>query len=84
MLNSTRTAGLAAKAAATLRAAGWTVAATGNYRQAQPPTTVYYPGDLEATARAVAADLGRSVRVQQSSQFGADRLTVVLGTDFSG
>nr|WP_284288395.1 LytR C-terminal domain-containing protein [Angustibacter aerolatus] len=84
VLNSTRTAGLAAKAAATLRTAGWAVSATGNYRQATPPTTVYYPGDLEATARAVAADLGRSVRVQPSSQFGTAGLTVVLGADFSG
>jgi hypothetical protein len=39
VLNATDRAGLATRAAATLRSAGWSVASTGNYRQAQPPST---------------------------------------------
>src|SRR4051794_5743943 len=54
VLNGSGRAGLATRAAATLRSAGWSVASTGNYRRTQLPTqlpsTVYYSGtDLRAT-----------------------------------
>lgn len=83
VLNSTRTAGLAARAAGALENAGWRVAGTGNHRNSTPPTTVYFAAPVEqVTAEAVAADLG-GARVQQSSSF-AEPLTVVLGSDYSG
>ena len=83
VLNSTRTAGLAARAAGALENAGWRVAGTGNHRNSTPPTTVYFAAPIEqVTAEAVAADLG-GARVQQSSSF-AEPLTVVLGSDYSG
>jgi cytoskeletal protein RodZ len=85
VLNSTRTSGLAASVASTLKGSGWTVPTTDNYRKSQPPTTVYYgDADQRATARAVADDVGGDPRVQQSSEFGSSRITVVIGSDYSG
>lgn len=85
VLNSTRTSGLAASVAATLRSAGWTVPTTDNYRRTSPPTTVYYGrASQRATAEAVAADVGGSPRVRQSSEFGTARITVVIGSDYNG
>jgi cytoskeletal protein RodZ len=85
VLNATRTSGLAGSVAATLRTSGWTVPTTDNYRRAQPPTTVYYAtADQRATAQAVADDVGGDPRVQQSSEFGPDRITVVIGSDYAG
>jgi hypothetical protein len=85
VLNATRTRGLAASVAATLRTSGWTVPTTDNYRRAAPPTTVYYAGaDQRATAQAVADDVGGDPRVQQTDEFGPDRITVVIGSDYAG
>jgi len=89
VLNGSGRAGLATRAAATLRSAGWSVASTGNYPQrqlpTQPPSTVYYSGtDLRATARAVSEDLPGTQRVQRSTEFGDGAVTVVLGPDYSG
>lgn len=82
VLNSTSTSGLAAKGAAKLRAAGWTIRSTGNYRGGVSGTTVFYgSGALRATAQAVAADLGVGA-VTESADFGASRVTVVLGGDY--
>ena len=85
VLNATRTSGLAASVAATLRSSGWTVPTTDNYRRAQPPTTVYYAGaDLRATAKAVADDVGGDPKVERSDEFGTGRITVVIGSDYAG
>jgi cytoskeletal protein RodZ len=85
VLNATRTRGLAGSVAATLRTSGWTVPTTDNYRRAAPPTTVYYASaDQRATAQAVADDVGGDPRVQQSNEFGPDRITVVIGADYAG
>jgi cytoskeletal protein RodZ len=85
VLNATRTRGLAASLAATLRTSGWTVPTTDNYRRTQPPTTVYYAGaDQRATAQAVADDVGGDPRVEQSDEFGRDKITVVIGADYAG
>ena len=85
VLNATRTRGLAASVAATLRTSGWTVPTTDNYRRAEPPTTVYYAGaDQRATAQAVADDVGGDPRVEQSDEFGPERITVVIGADYAG
>jgi len=84
VLNATNRGGLAGRAARALRATGWSVT-TGNERGQQPPTTVFYAaGEQQATAKAVADDLGGSPAVQQSSQYGSDRITVVLGDDYNG
>jgi hypothetical protein len=84
VLNASGRAGLATRAAATLRSAGWTVGSTGNYPKEQP-STVYYSGtDLRETARAVSADLPGTQRVQRSTEFGDAAVTVVLGPDYSG
>ncbi len=83
VLNGTRTRGLAALAARTLRADGWTVSRTDNYRDGPIPTTVFYASpDLEATAQKIATQLG-GVHVQENAAIG-DSITVVLGTDYSG
>ena len=84
VLNATNRGGLAGRAARALRATGWSVT-TGNERGQQPPTTVFYAAsEQQATAQAVADDLGGSPAVQQSSQYGSDRITVVLGDDYNG
>jgi hypothetical protein len=85
VLNATRTSGLAASVAATLRSSGWQVPTTDNYRRSQPPTTVFYASaDQRATASAVADDIGGDPKVAQSSEFGPDRITVVIGPDYAG
>lgn len=85
VLNATRTSGLAASVAATLRSSGWTVPTTDNYRRSQPPTTVFYgSAEQRATAQAVADDVGGDPEVQQSSEFGTERITLVIGSDYSG
>jgi hypothetical protein len=82
VLNSTSTGGLAAKAAATLKGAGWSIRATGNYRGAVTGTTVFYGrASLRATAEAVAADLGLGTP-SESADFGPSRVTVVLAGDY--
>ncbi|NHC16033.1 LytR C-terminal domain-containing protein [Motilibacter deserti] len=79
VLNQTGRNGLAAATASRLRAAGWTVAAVGNFRGTVPSTTVYYPDGAEAAARALAADLEGTDRVRpRFSTLSSTRLTVVL------
>jgi hypothetical protein len=80
VLNGTGTAGLAGRTATALRALGWT-AGTGNARTGTP-TTIYYPSaDRLASAQTLAADLGGSPVLQQSTRYG-DRLTLQLGPDY--
>lgn len=83
VLNSTSTSGLAAKGAAKLKSAGWSIRSTGNYRGgAVSATTVFYGrASLKATADAVAADLGAG-SASESADFGATRVTAVLAGDF--
>ncbi len=85
VLNGTKRSGLAKAAASALSSAGWSIGSTGNYRGATVPTTVFYASpDLLATAKAVVADLGAPAALQESSVFGASRVTVVLGADYPG
>ena len=82
VLNSTKRSGLARRAASALRADGWSVT-TGNERGQAPPTTVFYADSgQQATAQAVADDLGGSPAVEQSSEYRS--ITVVLGDDYAG
>ena len=79
VLNQTSRGGLAAKVADVLRAKGWTVPATGNFRGQVPSTTVYYPGGAEAEARAAAAGLPTEPRVRpRFGNLSPNRLTVVV------
>ena len=41
-----------------MRALGWQVSGTSNWRGNIPSTTVYYPAGFEAAAEALARDLG--------------------------
>lgn len=89
VLNATGRAGLAGRAATTLRSSGWTVL-TGNSGERPTTTVVYYPRqDLAASAQAVAAGLTTAARVgsppstELTQRFGTDRITVVLGADAS-
>ena len=78
VLNQTRTVGLAARVAARLRAAGWTVTGTGNWRGSIASTTVYYPAGMEAAAQSLAKELGVDrVRPRVAGMLN-NRLTVVL------
>ncbi len=81
VLNGTRTSGLAGKAATTLRAAGWTVS-VGNGRTTAPTSVFYSTTDQQAAAQTLVSDLGVGV-IEQSSRYGS-RLTVLLGSDYSG
>lgn len=85
VLNGTPTGDLDDEAAATLKKAGFTVAANTNASQDNLTTsTVYYSDNsFLPVAQAVANSLGIST-LKQSDQFssiGSD-VTVVLGTDF--
>lgn len=83
VLNATRTSGLAASTASALEADGWTVASTGNERDAQPAVTVvlFPSADLEATAIAVAGDLGSKVVARLDASAADDAITVLAGPD---
>ncbi|GAB2690102.1 LytR C-terminal domain-containing protein [Thalassiella azotivora] len=81
VLNSTTVGGLAARGAQALEDAGWTVSGTDNYRAGEMDTTVFYndPG-LEATAAAIAEDLGGALTTLDPNL--EDDLSVILGADF--
>jgi LytR cell envelope-related transcriptional attenuator len=80
--NSTRTQGLARRAAAALQSKGWTIDGTpDNYRPAIN-STVFYAQDAQlVTAQAVAKDLGIAL-VQQSTARATKGITVILGADY--
>jgi len=78
VLNQTRTVGLAARVAARLRAAGWTVTGTGNWRGSIASTTVYYPAGMAAAAQSLAKELGVDRVRPRVAGMLTNRLTVVL------
>lgn len=81
VLNGTTTTGLAAQAADQLEAEGWTVGTTDNYREGEPPTTVFYASEeLAVTAGAVADVVGGQAELDPGT---TDSITVVLGSDYS-
>ncbi len=83
VLNATRRTGLAARVARRLRARGWNVVVTANFRGAVPATTVYYPAGGAASARVVSGVLPASARVRpRFGNLSTARLTVVLGNDY--
>lgn len=85
ILNSTSTAGLAGRAGDTLEEAGWTDVVTGNYSGTLPGSAVFYAEDdpvLEASARAVAEELGIETVELDAEIASEDPITVVLEADF--
>jgi len=83
VLNNSRIDGLAARAAARFEAAGWPVAATGNYRGRLARTTVFHEPGQEAAARRFAARFPGVVRVlPRTATLPGSGLTVVLTRDF--
>jgi hypothetical protein len=81
--NSTRTKGLAARAASALKDQGWTIRGTpDNYRPAIDSTVFYAQDAQKATAEAVAKDLGIA-RVTKDADLAARGVTVILGGDYT-
>jgi hypothetical protein len=78
VFNNSGVSGLAARKAARLSGAGWTVAATDNWYGDIPADTVYFPRRLHDDALALAKTLHitRLHRAVAPMQF--DRLTVIL------
>lgn len=84
VLNSTPRAGLARKAATALTDKGWTAAHYATTPKVAPrtATTVFYATTAQkAMADALVADLGLGT-ARKSTQFGANAITVVLGSDY--
>ncbi len=86
VLNDSRITGLAARAAARLRAAGWPVAGIGNLPAMVPETTVYYdPGQRLAALALVQAGLGvRRAQPRGSWLARTGTLILVVTRDFPG
>ena len=85
VLNGTTTAGLAAKASASLTAAGWGVASTGDAGTTGTTSTIVYyqQASQAAVAQGIAKQLGVTA-VQQSAAFPNADVSVVLGADYTG
>jgi hypothetical protein len=83
VLNATDRKGLAARFADQLKAAGWKVAAVGNFRGNVPATTVYYPSGEQEAAQALDAQFAGVDRVRPAfSGISQTRLTVILTSEF--
>lgn len=85
MLNNSTIHGLAASAAARLRAGGWPVRLVGNFTGRLPYTTVFYDPGQQAAARQLARDFPavRAVLPRFAGLPGTG-LTVVLTRDVAG
>ncbi len=81
--NNSGISGLAGTTAQRASGAGWNVVGSDNWYGTIPASTVYYPPRLEASARALAKDLGIK-RIQKAvDPMRFDRLTVILTSDYS-
>lgn len=78
VFNNSGITGLAAQRAAGLQAAGWNVAATGNWYGTIPANTVYYPPQLLPQARRLAHALGIQRLQPAVAPMQFDRLTVIF------
>ncbi|MFF3753117.1 LCP family protein [Streptomyces sp. NPDC002018] len=81
VLNGTGTPGRAAKAADTLRTAGFTVTGIGNAPEPTQRTTVRHPPGLRASAEVLASRLPGSA-VREDAQAAPGAVTLTLGPDF--
>jgi hypothetical protein len=85
VLNNSRLDGLADRAAADFRSGGWTVRGTGNFRGRIAATTVYYEPGQEASARRLAAQFSKVLRVlPRFAGLPGSGLTVVVTRDYVG
>ncbi|HEX7104918.1 MAG TPA: LytR C-terminal domain-containing protein [Acidothermaceae bacterium] len=83
-MNDSRITGLAARASATFRAAGWNVATVGNFRGTDvPETTVFYPDGEQAAADRLAAAFGIDRVRPATSGLSQANLTVALARDWA-
>lgn len=78
VLNNTGIRNLAASYSAKVSAAGWTVAAVGNWRGQIESNTVYFPGNLRPEAELLASDLDFERVMPSIVPMRMDRLTVIL------
>jgi hypothetical protein len=84
VLNDSRIAGLAARAAKSLTAAGWTVHKTGNYPHVLASTTLYYPSGQRAAAQLLASQFPKIADVLPApTGLSTTNLTLVLTKDWS-
>jgi hypothetical protein len=84
VLNDSRIVGLAARAAKTLKAAGWDVEKTGNYAHVLGSTTLYYPAGQRAAAQLLASQFPKIAEVLPAPQgLSATDLTLVLTRGWS-
>jgi pyruvate/2-oxoglutarate dehydrogenase complex dihydrolipoamide acyltransferase (E2) component len=81
--NSTRTKGLAARAATALEADGWSInGIPDNYRPTIDSTVFYAEEGQKATASAVAKDLGIDLVTRDAAR-APKGVTVILGADWT-
>jgi hypothetical protein len=84
VLNQSTRQGLAKEVAADLRAAGWRVTDTDNWRGNVPETTVYYPSGFATAAKKLAAALNDVDRTRpRVSNMPAGVLTVILHDSYT-
>jgi len=84
VLNDSRISGLAARASAQFKAAGWKVATVGNFKGADdvPATTIFYPDGQQAAAQRLGAAFGVTRLLVAPSGMSSTNLTVVLARDW--
>lgn len=83
VLNGTQTAQLAATTAAGLSGRGFTIAGTGNAASSASSVIEYASAADLAAARALRAQIGSPVALQQEAGLGPRSLTLILGSDFT-
>jgi hypothetical protein len=85
VLNNSRIKGLASRAAARFRAAGWPVAGEGNYSGGViSTTTVYYAPGQQASAERFAREFGIARVAPRFAGLPTRGMTVVLTRDYRG
>ena len=81
--NNSGITGLASSTASTASGAGWNVVGSDNWYGTIAASTVYFPPDLKAPAKALAKDLGIGRLQPAVDPMRYDRLTVILTSDYS-
>ncbi len=83
VLNGTQTAQLAATTATGLSSRGYAIAGTGDAAGSASSVIEYGSAADLAAARALRAQIGSAVTLQQDPSLGAGALTLILGADFT-
>lgn len=83
VLNATTRTGLAARAARSLRALGWTVVSVGNWRGGGVDRTTVFAAGYAVAARTLRADVRAAAAVRTPlPSMSQNRLVLVLGPDY--